>query len=69
MPGPSWAEVTLLGQAMTEAQGGVTGLRPPCEKGERPLRLAPQLQASSPGKQPASLRGGSCAGVALLQGS
>lgn len=29
--GPGWAEVTLLGQEVTEAQGGMTCLRPPCE--------------------------------------
>lgn len=31
VPGPGWAEATLLGQEMTEAQGGMTCLRPPCE--------------------------------------
>lgn len=31
IPGPGWAEATLLGQEMTEAQGGMTCLRPPRE--------------------------------------
>lgn len=31
LPEPGWAEATLLGQEMTEAQGGMTCLRPPCE--------------------------------------
>lgn len=30
-PGPGWAEATLVGQEVTEAQGGRTCLRPPCE--------------------------------------
>lgn len=30
-PGPGWAEATSLGQEVTEAQGGMTCLRLPCE--------------------------------------
>lgn len=39
IPGPGWAEATLLGQEMTEAQGGMTCLRPPCEYGEKHVPL------------------------------
>lgn len=52
-PGPGWAEVTLLGQEVTEAQGGMTCLRPPCEEGEKhlPLRLGSHPAALG-GRQP-----------------
>lgn len=45
---------------VTEAQGGMTCLRPPCEKGEKPVPLRPG-PAQLPGRRAAPQRAGSCA--------
>lgn len=59
MPGPDQAEANLLGQEVTEAQGGITCLRPPCEKGEK-RAPAPWFPPSCPGREAAPQRAGSC---------
>ena len=63
-----WAKAALLGEDVTEAQGGMTCQRPPCKKGEKhvPLCLGPHPAALG-GRQPLGGWGCKPYGVSPLQ--
>lgn len=66
---PGRAKAALLGEdvTVTEVQGGMTCLRPPCGKGEKPVPLRPG-PAQLPGEGGSAWEGWKLCGVSVLRG-